>query len=62
MMRVYRDRKVYSIFGLSLTEFLELTPEICDHILTLCMDQQIAEVETQEKVMKEINTQSNQTK
>jgi hypothetical protein len=37
MIEIFKDKKVYSYFGLSLIDFMSLPVDICDHILTVCM-------------------------
>lgn len=57
MIRVFRDRKVYSIFGLSLKDFLDMPPDICDHILTLCSEQQKVDNKINTDIMAGFNIQ-----
>lgn len=54
MIRIYRDRKVNSIFGLSLAEFLDMPADICDHILTLCNEEQVNEANVTNQITKDL--------
>jgi hypothetical protein len=55
MMRIFKDKKVYQNFGLSLTEFLEYPPDLCDHMLLLSMEQQEQDYKTQQNVLNNLN-------
>lgn len=55
-IRIYRDRKVYNTFGLSLTEFLNYPPDICEHILLLCLEQQEQDNKAQQDVLEDLNS------
>jgi hypothetical protein len=54
-IRVFKDRKVYALMGLNLTEFLELPRDLCDFILSECSKHQDRESTATEEVLLDLN-------
>lgn len=55
LIRAFKDRKVYSVMGLSLTEFLDLPHDICEFILTECNKQQERDTASAQQVINDLN-------
>lgn len=51
MIRIFKDRKVFSVMGLNLTEFLDLPHDVCEYILIECSKQQQQEAVVAQQVM-----------
>lgn len=54
-IRIFKDRKVYALMGLNLTEFLELPRDLCDFILSECGKHQDREATATDEVLKDLN-------
>lgn len=55
-IELFKERQIYQIFGLSLTEFLDLPRDICTKILESCGKKQNEEGKVVDDITRRLNT------